>query len=186
MTVPKTMNQVSIREPGEPDVLFADTGKIPEVGTGEVLIKVKAAGINRPDVMQRQGNYNPPPGASQIPGLEVAGEVVLVADDVTEYKVGDKVCALVSGGGYAEYCNAPVPQVLPIPAGLSMIEAAGVPENYFTVWTNVFQRGGLKKEKPSSFMEDLVELGQRQFSWLISMELKLLSLQVVKKNAEPA
>ncbi|MEK9668566.1 MAG: NAD(P)H-quinone oxidoreductase [Deltaproteobacteria bacterium] len=107
-------------------------------------MKVKAAGINRPDVMQRQGNYNPPPGASQIPGLEVAGEVVLVADDVTEYKVGDKVCALVSGGGYAEYCNAPVPQVLPIPAGLSMIEAAGVPENYFTVWTNVFQRGGLQ------------------------------------------
>ncbi|MGB0297682.1 MAG: NAD(P)H-quinone oxidoreductase, partial [bacterium] len=106
--------------------------------------KVKAAGINRPDVMQRQGNYNPPPGASKIPGLEVAGEVVLVADGVTEYKVGDKVCALVSGGGYAEYCNAPVPQVLPIPAGLSMIEAAGVPENYFTVWTNVFQRGGLQ------------------------------------------
>ena len=99
MTIPKIMNQVSIREPGEPDVLFADTGKVPEVGAGEVLIKVKAAGINRPDVMQRQGNYNPPPGASQIPGLEVAGEVVLVADDVTEYKVGDAVCAwsLVEG-----------------------------------------------------------------------------------------
>ena len=145
MTVPKIMNQVSIREPGEPDVLFADTGKVPEVGAGEVLIKVEAAGINRPDVMQRQGNYNPPPGASQIPGLEVAGKVILVAADVTEYKVGDKVCALVSGGGYAEYCNAPVPQVLPIPEGLSMIEGAGVPENYFTVWTNVFQKGGLQK-----------------------------------------
>ena len=89
-------------------MLFADTGKVPEVGAGEVLIKVEAAGINRPDVMQRQGNYNPPPGASQIPGLEVAGKVILVAADVTEYKVGDKVCALVSGGGYAEYCNAPV------------------------------------------------------------------------------
>ena len=139
------MNQVTIRESGDPDVLVADTGKVPEVGAGEVLIKVEAAGINRPDVMQRQGNYNPPPGASQIPGLEVAGEINLVSDGVTKYKVGDKVCALVSGGGYAEYCNAPVPQVLPIPEGLSMIEAAGVPENYFTVWTNVFQRGGLQE-----------------------------------------
>ena len=145
MTIPKIMNRVSIRQPGEPDVLFADTVKVPEFGAGEVLIKVEAAGINRPDVMQRQGNYNPPPGASQIPGLEVAGKVILVAADVTEYKVGDKVCALVSGGGYAEYCNAPVPQVLPIPEGLSMIEGAGVPENYFTVWTNVFQKGGLQK-----------------------------------------
>ena len=139
------MNQVTIRESGDPDVLVADTGKVPEVGAGEVLIKVEAAGINRPDVMQRQGIYNPPPGASQIPGLEVAGEISLVSHGVTKYKVGDKVCALVSGGGYAEYCKAPVPQVLPIPEGLSMIEAAGVPENYFTVWTNVFQRGGLQE-----------------------------------------
>ena len=139
------MNQVTIRESGDPDGLVADTGKVPEVGAGEVLIKVEAAGINRPDVMQRQGNYNPPPGASQIPGLEVAGEINLVSDGVTKYKVGDKVCALVSGGGYAEYCKAPVPQVLPIPEGLSMIEAGGVPENYFTVWTNVFQRGGLQE-----------------------------------------
>ena len=145
MKFPKMMNQVTIRESGDPDVLVADTGKVPEVGAGEVLIKVEAAGINRPDVMQRQGNYNPPPGASQIPGLEVAGEINLVSHGVTKYKVGDKVCALVSGGGYAEYCNAPVPQVLPIPEGLSMIEAAGVPENYFTVWTNVFQRGGLQE-----------------------------------------
>ena len=144
MQVPKVMNHISIREPGDPDVLVSDTGQVPEIGDREVLIKVAAAGINRPDVMQRQGNYNPPPGASQIPGLEVAGEVVAVASGVTEYKVGDKVCALFSGGGYAEYCNAPVPQVLPIPAGLSMVEAAGVPENYFTVWTNVFERGGLQ------------------------------------------
>ena len=145
MKFPKMMNQVTIRKFGDPDVLVADTGKVPEVGAGEVLIKVEAAGINRPDLMQRQGNYNPPPGASQIPGLEVAGEINLVSDGVTKYKVGDKVCALVSGGGYAEYCNAPVPQVLPVPEGLSMIEAAGVPENYFTVWTNVFQRGGLQE-----------------------------------------
>jgi putative PIG3 family NAD(P)H quinone oxidoreductase len=139
------MNHISIKKPGDPDVLVADIGKIPGVGAGEVLIKVAAAGINRPDIMQRQGNYNPPLGASQIPGLEVAGQVVVVADGVTAYKVGDKVCALVAGGGYAEYCNAPVPQVLPVPGNLSMIEAAGVPENYFTVWTNVFERGGLKK-----------------------------------------
>ena len=145
MQVPKVMNHISIREPGDPDVLVADTGQVPEIGGSEILIKVAAAGINRPDVMQRQGNYNPPPGASQIPGLEVAGEVNAIASGVTEYKVGDKVCALVSGGGYAEYCKAPVPQVLPIPEGLSMIEAAGVPENYFTVWTNVFQRGGLQE-----------------------------------------
>jgi len=111
MQLPKVMNHISIREPGDPDVLESDTGQVPEIEDNEVLIKVAAAGINRPDVMQRQGNYNPPPGASQIPGLEVAGEVVAVASGVTEYKVGDKVCALVSGGGYAEYCNAPVPQV---------------------------------------------------------------------------
>ena len=147
MQVPKVMNHISIREPGDPDVLVTDTGQVPEIGGSEILIKVAAAGINRPDVMQRQGNYNPPPGASQIPGLEVAGEVNAIASGVTEYKVGDKVCALVSGGGYAEYCKAPVPQVLPIPEGLSMIEAGGVPENYFTVWTNVFQRGGLQEEE---------------------------------------
>ena len=145
MTVPSTMNHTTISEPGGPDVLVPDTGPVPKAAKGEVLIKVAAAGVNRPDVMQREGNYNPPPGASLIPGLEVAGEVVAAADGVKGYKVGDKVCALVSGGGYAEYCNAPVPQVLPVPKGLSMVEAAGVPENYFTVWTNVFERGGLEK-----------------------------------------
>jgi putative PIG3 family NAD(P)H quinone oxidoreductase len=139
------MNHITIREPGDPDVLILDQGSVPTFGAGEVLIKVEAAGVNRPDVMQREGNYNPPTGASLIPGLEVAGKIIAMGDSVTGFSVGEKVCALVSGGGYAEYCNAPAPQVLPVPDGLSIIEAAGVPENYFTVWTNVFERGGLKK-----------------------------------------
>ena len=144
MAVPNLMKYITILEPGQPDVLVEKTGPIPALSENEIMIRVEAAGVNRPDVLQREGNYNPPPGASLIPGLEVAGEVVDVADGVTAYNLGDKVCALVSGGGYAEYCPAPVPQVLPIPAGLSVIEAAGVPENYFTVWTNVFERGGLQ------------------------------------------
>lgn len=145
MSIPTIMNHITIREPGDPDVLILDQGSVPTFGAGEVLIKVEAAGVNRPDVMQREGNYNPPPGASLIPGLEVAGKIIAMGDSVTGFSVGEKVCALVSGGGYAEYCNAPAPQVLPVPDGLSIIEAAGVPENYFTVWTNVFERGGLKK-----------------------------------------
>lgn len=115
----------------------------PEPGPGEVLIKVTAAGINRPDVFQRQGNYAPPPGASDLPGLEVAGEIVAGDAAAGGFKVGDKVCALVAGGGYAEYCVAPALQCLPIPKGLSDIEAAGLPETYFTVWSNVFDRGAL-------------------------------------------
>lgn len=145
MSIPTIMNHITIREPGDPDVLILDQGSVPTFGAGEVLIKVEAAGVNRPDVMQREGNYNPPTGASLIPGLEVAGKIIAMGDSVTGFSVGEKVCALVSGGGYAEYCNAPAPQVLPVPDGLSIIEAAGVPENYFTVWTNVFERGGLKK-----------------------------------------
>ena len=145
MSIPTIMNHITIREPGDPDVLILDQGSVPTFGAGEVLIKVEAAGVNRPDVMQREGTYNPPPGASLIPGLEVAGKIIAMGDSVTGFSVGEKVCALVSGGGYAEYCNAPAPQVLPVPDGLSIIEAAGVPENYFTVWTNVFERGGLKK-----------------------------------------
>ena len=144
MTVPVSMKHITILEPGEPDVLVVQRSEVPTLSENEVLIRVEAAGVNRPDVLQRKGNYNPPPGASQIPGLEVAGEVVALAEGVTSFKIGDKVCALVSGGGYAEYCVAPVPQVLSIPKGLSIIEAAGMPENYFTVWTNVFERGGLQ------------------------------------------
>ncbi|MGD9512399.1 MAG: NAD(P)H-quinone oxidoreductase, partial [Geminicoccaceae bacterium] len=110
---------------------------------GEVLIKVAAAGINRPDVLQRQGGYPPPPGASDVPGLEVAGEIVALGEGVGRWRIGDRVMALVGSGGYAEYCAAPAPQALPVPAGLSLIEAGAVPETYFTVWTNVFDRGRL-------------------------------------------
>jgi len=117
---------------------------MPEPGAGEVLIKVAAAGINRPDVFQRKGNYAPPPGASDLPGLEVAGEIVGGDAAAGGFALGDKVCALVAGGGYAEYCVAPAVQCLPIPKGLSDIEAAGLPETYFTVWSNVFDRGALQ------------------------------------------
>ena len=138
------MNHIAIQEPGGPDVLVPVKGPMPVAGEGEILIKVAAAGVNRPDVLQRQGGYPPPPGASDIPGLEVAGEVIGLGSGTSRYAIGDKVCALLSGGGYAEVCVAPEPQVLPVPNGLSMVEAAGVPETFFTVWTNVFERGGLK------------------------------------------
>jgi NADPH2:quinone reductase len=117
----------------------------PVAGAGEVLIEVAAAGVNRPDVMQRKGMYPPPPGASDIPGLEVAGTVVAIGEGVALLAVGDQVCALVTGGGYAEFCIAPEVQCLPVPRGLTMIEAASLPENYFTVWTNVFDRGRLAR-----------------------------------------
>jgi len=118
------------------------TRPMPQPGDGEVLIRVAAAGVNRPDVVQRQGHYPPPPGASDLPGLEVAGTVTALGPDVTGVSVGDEVTALLSGGGYAEYAVAAAPLCLPIPAGLSMVEAAALPENYFTVWTNLFERGG--------------------------------------------
>jgi NADPH:quinone reductase len=137
------MIAIGIREPGPPDVLVPVERPMPAVTAGEVLIKVAAAGVNRPDVMQRQGKYPPPPGASDIPGLEIAGEIVGVASDVTSWRAGERVCALVSGGGYAEYCSAPAPQCLPIPGGLDLIQAAAIPETFFTVWTNVFERGRL-------------------------------------------
>ncbi|MBF6618403.1 NAD(P)H-quinone oxidoreductase [Pollutimonas thiosulfatoxidans] len=137
------MKAVEISTPGGPEVLVMVDRPMPEPRAGEVLIKVAAAGINRPDVFQRKGSYPPPPGASDLPGLEVAGEIVGGDVGDTGLKVGDKVCALVAGGGYAEYCTAPAVQCLPIPKGLSEIEAAGLPETYFTVWTNVFDRGRL-------------------------------------------
>src|SRR5690606_39439697 len=126
-----------------PDVRTPGGRPGPAAVPGEVLIKVSAAGVNRPDVFQRQGTYPPPPGASDLPGLEVAGEIVAGDAEAGGFKVGDKVCALVAGGGYAEYVVAPVEQCLPIPAGLSEIEAAGLPETYFTVLTNVFARAQL-------------------------------------------
>jgi putative PIG3 family NAD(P)H quinone oxidoreductase len=144
-SLPDQMTVIEIREPGGPDVLVPATRPIPLPGAGEILIKTAAAGINRPDVMQRTGNYPPPPGASDIPGLEVSGNVAAIGDAVTGWSVGDPVCALLAGGGYATYCLAPAPQCLPVPKGLTMIEAAALPETFFTVWDNLFTRGGLKE-----------------------------------------
>jgi putative PIG3 family NAD(P)H quinone oxidoreductase len=141
--IPEEMSFIDLPEFGGPEVLTPAKGPVPSVQPGEVLVRVHAAGVNRPDVLQRKGGYNPPPGASPIPGLEIAGEIVAAAPDVKGWKPGDTVCALVAGGGYAEYCTAPAPQCLPVPKGLSMAEAAGLPETFFTVWTNVFQRGRL-------------------------------------------
>jgi NADPH:quinone reductase len=135
---------IEIREPGGPDVLTATERPTPIPTESDVLIKIAAAGVNRPDVMQRQGRYPPPAGASDIPGLEVSGVVEHVGSAVTEFGIGDSVCALVSGGGYAEYCSAPAVQCLPVPRGLSLLEAAAIPETAFTVWTNVFERGRLR------------------------------------------
>jgi NADPH:quinone reductase len=142
--LPATMTAIEITEPGGPDVLKPAARPMPMPGAGEVLIEVAAAGVNRPDVMQRLGSYPPPPGASDIPGLEVAGSVVAVGLGVHHTKIGDQVCALVTGGGYANYCVAPEAQCLPVPKGFSMMEAAALPETFFTVWTNLFERGGLK------------------------------------------
>ncbi|MDA1099184.1 MAG: NAD(P)H-quinone oxidoreductase [Proteobacteria bacterium] len=145
MTVlPNSMTAIEIASFGPPEGLQPAARPMPRPGHGDVLIKVAAAGINRPDVMQRMGNYPPPPGAPDIPGLEVAGEVVLVGPGVDSMVTGDRVCALVAGGGYAEYCVAPAVLCLPVPAPLSMAEAAALPETFFTVWTNVFQRGKLQ------------------------------------------
>jgi putative PIG3 family NAD(P)H quinone oxidoreductase len=137
------MIAIEIREPGGPEVLTPVDRPVPAVGADEVLIKVAAAGVNRPDVAQRLGRYPPPPGASDIPGLEVSGVIEKVGETVADFQVGDRVCALVAGGGYAEYCAAPAGQCLPIPRGVDLIDAAGIPETIFTVWTNVFERGRL-------------------------------------------
>lgn len=139
------MIAIEIAQPGGPEVLRAVERPRPSPGTEDVLIKVGGAGLNRPDVMQRQGKYPPPPGASDIPGLEIAGTVVAVGANVSAWREGDEVCALVAGGGYAEYCVAPAPQCLPVPRGLSIVEAAAIPETFFTVWTNVFERGRLQR-----------------------------------------
>jgi NADPH2:quinone reductase len=138
------MRAIEITQPGKPDVLQLCERPLPTLKPGELMIRVHAAGINRPDVLQRMGHYPVPPGASDLPGLEVAGEIVGGDLDGTPFKMGDMVCALVQGGGYAEYCAAPAGQCLPVPAGLTPLEAACLPENYFTVWTNVFDRAGLK------------------------------------------
>jgi NADPH:quinone reductase len=142
--LPSRMTAIGIRAPGGPDVLATEERPLPQPGAGEILIKVGAAGVNRPDVMQRKGLYPPPPGASDIPGLEIAGQVAAVGADAKHWKVGDAVMALVSGGGYAEYCVAHEGHALPVPAGHSLVDAAAIPETFFTVWHNVFERGGLQ------------------------------------------
>jgi len=138
------MTAIEISEPGGPEVLKPVSRPVPTPGHGEVLVKVAAAGVNRPDVVQRLGLYPPPPGASDLPGLEIAGTVVDVGPGVTGLSEGDRVCALVAGGGYAEYCLADAPLVMPVPKGMSLEEAAALPETFFTVWTNVFDRARLK------------------------------------------
>ncbi len=137
------MNAIEISQPGAPEVLRPATRPVPGAGAGEALIRVFAAGVNRPDVLQRKGAYAPPPGASDLPGLEVAGVIEGGDLEGTGFRIGDAVCALVAGGGYAEFCVAPTPQVLPVPRGLTFVQAAGLPETFFTVWSNVFDRGRL-------------------------------------------
>jgi NADPH2:quinone reductase len=142
--VPTRMTAIVIRAPGGPDMLVPEERPVPPPGQHEVLVKVAAAGVNRPDVMQRRGLYPPPPGATDIPGLEIAGEVVALGPKVERWKIGDKVMGLVIGGGYAQFCPLHERHALPIPPTLSLIEAAALPETTFTVWHNVFERGALK------------------------------------------
>jgi len=144
MSIPIEMTAIEITKPGGPEVLHAVRRPVPRPGNGEVLIRVEAAGVNRPDVLQRRGHYPPPPGASDLPGLEVAGTIVEIGAAAPRWQVNDRVCALVAGGGYAEYCVAPAPQCLPIPENLDVVAAAAIPETFFTVWTNLFQRGALR------------------------------------------
>ena len=142
--ISKSMNYIQIETHGEPEVLKLDSMSVPEPGPGQVLIHVKAAGVNRPDVMQRKGLYPPPPGATDVPGLEVSGTIVSVGDNVSETAVGTEVCSLVACGGYAEFCLAVAAVCLPVPKNISLVDAAGLPETFFTVWSNVFERGQLK------------------------------------------
>ena len=145
MTLPNEMTRIEITQPGGPDVLQAKRVPLPVAAAGEVLIRVHAAGINRPDALQRAGKYPMKPGMNPIPGLEVAGEVVALGAGVSQFAVGDKVCALTNGGGYAEYCNVPAGQTLPIPDGLDWVQAAAIPETFFTVWANLFGLGDAQR-----------------------------------------
>ncbi|MDY7065972.1 Phthiocerol synthesis polyketide synthase type I PpsC [Pseudomonas extremaustralis] len=141
MTLPEEMTLIEITTPGGPEVLQPRRADVPVAGPGEILIRVHAAGVNRPDALQRAGKYPMRPGMNPLPGLEVAGEVVALGDGVTEYTLGDKVCALTNGGGYAQFCSVPASQALPIPEGMDWIQAAAIPETFFTVWANLFGLG---------------------------------------------
>jgi NADPH2:quinone reductase len=143
--LPSRMTAIGIRAPGGPEVLVSEERPVPEPDSGEILVRVAAAGVNRPDVMQRMGLYPPPKGAPDIPGLEIAGHVAALGPDTRRWKVGDAVMALVSGGGYAQYCVAHESHALPVPPGHSLVDAAAIPETFFTVWHNVFERGGLQE-----------------------------------------
>jgi NADPH2:quinone reductase len=145
MTIPKSMTFIAVTAPGGPEMLRPATGPVPAPKADEVLIRVLAAGVNRPDISQRKGSYPPPPSASPILGLEVAGVVAATGAEVTQYRVGDKVCALTNGGGYAEYCAVPAAQTLPWPAGYDAVRAGAIPETYFTVWANLFMLGRLAR-----------------------------------------
>src|ERR1700693_5872330 len=142
--LPAQMTVIGISKPGGPEVLLPETRPVPSPGPGEILVKVQAAGVNRPDVAQRSGSYPPPPGASDLPGLEIAGEVVAIGTGSTRHKVGDKWMSLVAGGGYAQYCIAQDAQAMAVPPVLSILEAGAIPETLMTVWHNVFERGALK------------------------------------------
>ena len=142
--LPASMMCVEIKKPGGPEALVPATRPLPQAKPGEVLLKVAAVGVNRPDLAQRAGSYPPPPGASDLPGLEAAGTIAALGEGVTGWNVGDAVCALTPGGSYAEYCTVPAPQCQPLPKGFDMLHAAALPENYFTVWHNLFERGQLK------------------------------------------
>jgi len=144
MTIPETMTAIDPISPGGPKVLVPVSRPVPKPGADEVLVRVAAAGVNRPDVLQRKGLYPMPPGAPTIPGLEIAGTIAAIGENVTRWRPGDDVCALVAGGGYAEYCVAPASQCLAIPAGMALTDAAGLPETWFTVWTNVVDRGRVR------------------------------------------
>lgn len=143
-TIPTTMTAIAISAPGGPAVLVPEERPVPRPGAGEILVRVAAAGVNRPDILQRLGAYAPPPGASDIPGLEIAGEVVALGAGAERWREGDRVTALVPGGGYAEYATVHASNALPVPAGLDLVEAAAIPETFFTVWSNVFDRAGLR------------------------------------------
>lgn len=169
------MRYIEITEAGGPEVLQIATGKRPDIQDDEILIEVYATGINRPDILQRQGLYPMPKGVTAIPGLEVAGVIEAVGKDVQQFKIGDKVCALTNGGGYAEYCSVPANQALPIPKNLSFVQAAAIPETYFTVWANLFQIGNLKKDETVLIHGGASGIGSTAISLCHAMGIKNFS-----------
>jgi putative PIG3 family NAD(P)H quinone oxidoreductase len=183
-SIPDTMSVIAITKPGGPDVLQIQQMPVPVPGPGQLLVKVHTAGVNRPDVLHRIGVYMPPKGASPLPGLEISGEVVAAGSDTTRFKVGDQVCALTSGGGYAEYCLADEPSTLPIPKGLSLAEAAAVPETFFTVWHNVFQRGGLNSGEWLLVHGGSSGIGTTAIQMAVAMGAKVLITAGSKEKCE--